>query len=111
MFRKIIALSVVMSLWAGVAAAKPCPHCFPLKPHRGPVQIVHHHSRGMYLAEVVGSAVGSFLAVSYPQTVIPEKVKCVVLKSRLTGEITKKCVSSDNLYEVKREVYDVLYVE
>lgn len=110
-------LVLFLSLFTATSVmAMPRPHhgFFP----KHPVPVVrkipgHNHDNwGSFFAGLVGSAIGSYVVTSQYQPTIYSDTRCVVMKSRLSGHIVKKCVNLANSQNwVQQDVYDILYVE
>ena len=97
-----------------MAMPRPHPGFFP----KHPVPVVrkipccHHDNWSSFFAGLVGSAIGSYVVTSQYQPTVYSDMRCVVMKSRLSGHIVKKCVNLANSQNwVQQDVYDILYVE
>lgn len=65
-----------------------------------------------FFSGLAGSAIGSYIVASQYQPTIYSDTRCVILKSRMNGQIIKKCVNLANSENwVRQDVYDILYVE
>ena len=110
-------LVLFLSLFTAASVmAMPRPHhgFFP----KHPVPVVrkipccHHDNWSSFFAGLVGSAIGSYVVTSQYQPTVYSDMRCVVMKSRLSGHIVKKCVNLANSQNwVQQDVYDILYVE
>lgn len=89
------------------------------KPHHrvvhGPIiSIKKHYNNGWesFFAGLIGSTIGSYIVANQYKHPLSNDVRCVVMKSRNSGKIVKKCVDLEKFgYSYKQEIYDILFVE
>lgn len=115
---KKIWLALFLTVFGATSVmAMPRPHHRPSH-HGHPAPIVqkvsvhHHDGWGNFFAGLVGSAIGSYIVTNQYQPTIYSDTRCVVMKSRLSGQVVKKCVNLANSQNwAQQDVYDILYVE